>query len=148
MTELTRRRDTSRNDETWLIFLEEVHIGTIGRRAGVPTDVEQWGWRCGIPSGSRLGAHAEGTAADFAEARSQFDAAWRKLRPSYTDADFADYRRARAWTAWKQTMWATGCKLPTQAQEGRSRCFCGAEIDIASMDGHVRAAHMIETADV
>jgi hypothetical protein len=40
----------------------------------------------------------------------------------------------------------TGCKLPTQTQEGRARCFCGAEIDIASMDGHVTAAHMTETA--
>jgi hypothetical protein len=148
MSELTRRRDTSRNEETWLIFLEDVHIGTVGRRAGVPTDAEQWGWRCGIPSGSQRGACTEGTAADFAEARSQFDVAWRKLRPNYTDADFADYRRARAWTAWKQAMWATGCKLPTQTQEGRSRCFCGAEIDIASMDGHVTAAHMTETADV
>ena len=35
MSELTRRRDTSRNEETWLIFLEDVHIGNIGRRAGV-----------------------------------------------------------------------------------------------------------------
>jgi hypothetical protein len=117
MSELTRCRDTSRGEETWLIFLD-VHIGTIGRRAGVPTDVEQWGWRCGIPSGSQRGACTEGTAADFAEARSQFDA-W---RPNYTDAEFADYRRSRAWTAWKQAMWATGCKLPTQTQEGRSRC--------------------------
>jgi hypothetical protein len=64
MSELTRRRDTSRNEETWLIFLEDVHIGTIGRRAGVPTDAEQWGWRCGL-SGSRHRAGAEGTAADF-----------------------------------------------------------------------------------
>jgi hypothetical protein len=95
MRELTRRRDTSRNDETWLIFLEDVHIGTIGRRAGVPTNAEQWGWRCGIPSGSRPGAHAEGTAADFHQVRSQFEAAWRKLRPNYTEADFAEYRRAR-----------------------------------------------------
>ena len=39
-------------------------------------------------------------------------------------------------------MWETGCKLPTQSQEGRSRCFCGAEIDIASMDRHVTAAHI------
>ena len=82
MSELTRRRDTSRNEETWLIFLEDVHIGTIGRRVGVPTDAEQWGWRCGI-SGSRRGAHAEGTAADFDHARSQFEAAWRRVRPSY-----------------------------------------------------------------
>ena len=148
MSELTRRRDTTRNEETWLIFLDDVHIGTIGRRAGVPTDAEQWGWRCGIPSESQRGACTEGTAADFPEARSQFDAAWRKLRSNYTDADFTDYRRARAWTAWKQAMWATGCKLPTQTQQGRSSCFCGAEIDIASMDRHVTAAHMTETADV
>jgi hypothetical protein len=60
MSELTRRRDTARNAETWLIFLEDVHIGTIGRRAGVPTDAEQWGWRCGFLSGSRRGARAEG----------------------------------------------------------------------------------------
>jgi hypothetical protein len=91
-----------------------------------------------------LCAHAEGTAADFHQARSQFEAAW----PNYTDADFVDYRRARAWTAWKQTMWVTGCKLATQTHEGRSRCLCGAVIEIASMDGHVTAAHMTETADV
>jgi len=127
MSELTLRRDTSRNEETWLIFLEDVHIGNIGRRAGVPSDAEQWGWRCGI-SGSRRGARAAGTAADFDQARSQFEIAWRRVRTSYTDADFTDYRRARAWTAWKQTMWKTGRKLPTQTQEGRSRCFCGAEI--------------------
>jgi hypothetical protein len=45
-------------------------------------------------------------------------------------------------------MWETGRKLPTQTQEGCARCFCGAEIYIASMAGHVTAAHMIETADV
>jgi hypothetical protein len=50
--------------------------------------------------------------------------------------------------ALKQTMWETGRKLPTQSREGRARCFCGAEIYIASMDGHVTAAHMNETADV
>jgi len=83
---------------------------------------------------------------DFDQARSQFEAAWRRVEPSYTDADFADYRHARAWTAWKQTMWETGRKLPTQTQEGRSRCFCGAEIDISSMQPHVTTAHMIEPA--
>jgi hypothetical protein len=25
---------------------------------------------------------------------------------------------ARAWTAWKQAMWETGCKLPTQSSPG------------------------------
>jgi hypothetical protein len=37
-----------------------------------PTNAEQWGWRCGFHSGSRRGARAEGTAADFDQARSQF----------------------------------------------------------------------------
>jgi hypothetical protein len=36
----------------------------------------------------------------------------------------------------------------TEPTQGRARCFCGAEIDIASMGGHVTAAHMTETADV
>jgi len=53
---------------------------------------------------------------------------------------------ARACTAWKQAMWETGCKLPTQTQEGRAGCFCGAEIDISSMQPHVTTAHMIEPA--
>jgi hypothetical protein len=70
------------------------------------------------------------------------------LLPAFTDDDFAQHRYARAWTAWKQAMWEAGRKLPTQTQEGRARCFCGAEIDIADMDRHVTAAHMTETADV
>jgi hypothetical protein len=39
-------------------------------------------------------------------------------------------------------MWDAGCKLPTQMADGRARCFCGAEIDVASMDQHIYAAHM------
>jgi hypothetical protein len=39
-------------------------------------------------------------------------------------------------------MWGAGCKLPTQMANGRSRCFCGAEIDITSMDARIYAAHM------
>jgi hypothetical protein len=49
-------------------------------------------------------------------------------------------------TAWKYAMWDAGCKLPTQTAEGRSRCFCGAEITIANIDEHVYAAHMEPTA--
>jgi hypothetical protein len=30
-----------------------------------------------------------------------------------------------------------GLPLPTQSTGGRARCFCGAEIDIASMSPHV-----------
>jgi hypothetical protein len=36
-----------------------------------------------------------------------------------------------------------GCKLPTQTADGRSCCFCGAEITIADMNEHIYAAHMV-----
>jgi hypothetical protein len=39
-------------------------------------------------------------------------------------------------------MWAVGLKLPTQAADGRSRCFCGAMIGLNDLDDHVCAAHM------
>ncbi|HEX3876376.1 MAG TPA: hypothetical protein VHW24_05285 [Bryobacteraceae bacterium] len=35
-----------------------------------------------------------------------------------------------------------GLPLPTQLTSGRSKCFCGAEIDIAGMQAHVAAAHL------
>jgi len=34
-----------------------------------------------------------------------------------------------------------GLRLPTQVPSGRARCFCGAEIDIASMSPHVNERH-------
>jgi hypothetical protein len=43
---------------------------------------------------------------------------------------------------WKYTMQETGRKMPTQVTELRSQCFCGAPIDLATMDRHVLAAHM------
>jgi hypothetical protein len=60
-----------------------------------------------------------------------------------TEADFQEYRHHRASTAWKYAMWDAGCKLPARSADGWARCFCGAEIDIASMDKHTYDAHMI-----
>jgi hypothetical protein len=34
--------------------------------------------------------------------------------------------------------------LPTQMSNGRSRCFCGAEIDIRGVDTHICEAHMTD----
>jgi hypothetical protein len=31
-----------------LVYCEDVHVGTIGERAGVPVDVDQWQWSCGF----------------------------------------------------------------------------------------------------
>jgi len=50
-----------------------VQVGTIGIRAGVPADVDQWGWTCGFYPQRRV----DGTAANFEIARSEFEAAWR-----------------------------------------------------------------------
>jgi hypothetical protein len=39
-------------------------------------------------------------------------------------------------------MHAAGKPLPTQLASGRSSCFCGAAIDLRTMDDHILAAHM------
>src|SRR5260370_11632558 len=62
MPALTRRRAKDAHQECWHIFYGDVHVGTITERAGVPHDVDQWGWDCGFyPVTHRL-EHADGTA--------------------------------------------------------------------------------------
>jgi len=80
---------------------------------------------------------------DFSEqARAAFDCAWPDYLPRCTEADFAENRRLRAATAWKYWMHDTGTLLPTQLASGRSKCFCGAALTIASVDDHIRQTHM------
>ena len=123
-----------------------MRVGTIGERAGVPVDEDQWGWSCGFYPLSHRGQSAEGTATTFSQARADVEAAWQEYLPNCTDADFAAYRQQRAWTEWKYEMWDPGCKLPTQMPDGRSCCFCGATIDAATLDRHVLAVHMAATS--
>jgi hypothetical protein len=78
----------------------------------------------------------------FAQARGAFEAAWRIFLAKRTEVDFADYRRDRAFHAWKQAMWAAGLKPPTQVADCRAVCFCGAAIGIDDMNAHIWAAHM------
>ena len=63
MPALTRRRSKGRHAESWQIFYGDVQIGTIGIRAGVPVDVDQWGWSCGFYPRSHPLEH--GTAGTF-----------------------------------------------------------------------------------
>ncbi|WP_154073317.1 hypothetical protein [Bradyrhizobium erythrophlei] len=116
--------------------------GTIAVRAGVPVDVDQWGWDCGFYPPSHHGLHVQGTAETFEQARADFEAAWKEYLPKCSRADFEEYRRSVAWTSWKYAMWDKGCRIPTQSTDGRSQCFCGETIDIAGTAGHVYAAHM------
>jgi hypothetical protein len=142
MPPLTRRRDPDASQETWLINYDDIRVGSISRRAGVPVDKDQWGWSVGFHPASDRGLRATGTAKSFDAARAAFDTAWQWLLPKFTEADFIEYRRHRAFDAWKRAMWDAGLELPTQVTDGRAQCFCGATISIADMDRHVYAAHM------
>jgi hypothetical protein len=123
------------------VFYGDVQIGM---RSGVPVGVDQWDRTCGFYPACDCGRLDRGIAADSPAARAAFEAAWRQLLPKLTESDFQEHRRKRALTTWKYAMWDAGCRMPTQLPDGRSHCFCGAEIDIAA-DKHVYAAHM-ETA--
>ncbi len=143
MPELTRRRYPERPD-CWHVYYGDMHVGTIAIRAGVPVDVDQWGWRCGFYPGSDPGEFTSGSAATFDQARSDFDAAWQAFRSRRTEADFGAHRQAVAWTAWKYAMWERGCSMPAQSSTGRSRCFCGETIDVAGAGEHVYSVHLAE----
>jgi len=127
------------------VFYGDVQVGTIGMRSGIPICVDQWNWTCGFYPASERGQLERGIAADFITARAAFEAAWQNLLPTLTESDFQEYRLERALRASKYAMWDAGCRLPTQLPDGRSRCFCGAEISIRGAVQHVYAAHM-ETA--
>jgi hypothetical protein len=142
MSALTRRRNPDARQETWQVYCGDVRVGSIAMRSGNPTDTDPWGWRCGFYPGSEPGDCTSGTAASFDQARRDFEEAWRVFLANRTEADFDEYRKHRAWTAWKYAMWDSGCKLPTQLANGRSTCFCGAAIDIKGMSRHVHVAHL------
>jgi hypothetical protein len=144
MPELSRRRSREGHQECWHIYYGDVRVGTITERAGVPHDVDQWGWRCGFYPVTHQHLHADGTAETFEQARADFEAAWAEYLPRCAPTDFEEHRRQRAWTAWKYAMHDTATKMPTSAPSGRSQCFCGTEIDIAGTERHVYEAHMTE----
>ena len=143
MSELTRRREKDRHQENWQVFYGDVCIGWIGERAGAPKTADRWGWTCGFYPRDR---HVSGTTGSFDQARADFEAAWRDYLAGCTDADFEQHRRQEAWTRWKYEMCEAGCRMPTQMTDGRSRCFCGAEIDNGSTHDHIIACHMENAA--
>jgi hypothetical protein len=126
MPSLTRRRSDDRHQETWHVYFGDVHVGTIGERAGVPVDVDQWKWSCGFYPGSEPGEYQTGTAADFFTARREFEVAWREFSVKKTEADYQEWRDQRDRTARKYAMWADGEKLPSQIPSSLMRCVCGA----------------------
>ena len=98
-----------------------MHVGTIGERAGVPLDVDQWHWSCGFYPGH----HRYGTAATFDEARAGFEANWKALLPEIPVYAFEEYQHDRESCADINTIRARGEKLPSQIPSSLMRCVCG-----------------------
>ena len=127
MTALTRRRDVEATREKWDIFYDDVRVGSIGLRAGVPNHADQWEWKCGFYPG--CDRSTGGPAGSFEEARAAFEAEWQQLLPTLTAANFEAWRDQRDWIARKQAMWARGEKLPSQQPSSLMSCPCGATFD-------------------
>jgi hypothetical protein len=101
---LTRRRDPGSREEAWLIFYGDMRVGAIGQRSGNPVGTDAWFWRCGFYPRSNPGDGTNGTASDFEAARAAFESAWSVFLSKRTEADFLEYRRHCASTAWKYAM--------------------------------------------
>jgi hypothetical protein len=128
MAALTRRRYPKRPD-CWHVYYGDVHVGTIAIRSGCPVDVDQWSWGCGFYPGMEPGEHQDGTAVDIDRACAEFEAAWLRILPKLSEADFQAWRDERDWTAQKYAIWDRGEKLPTQLPSSMMRCPCGARFD-------------------
>src|SRR6266478_6728952 len=111
MPELTRRRSTDAREECWHVYYADVHAGTISRRTGVPFDEDPWGWACGFYPGSHPGECTSGAAANFEQARADFEAAWQVFLSKRTMANFRVWRDQQDWTAEKYRRFDRGERM-------------------------------------
>ncbi|MET4235546.1 hypothetical protein ABIA85_008857 [Bradyrhizobium sp. LA6.10] len=126
---LTRRRADNPHEETWHIYFNDVRIGAIGPRAGMPVHADQWGWSCGFYPGLEPGQHRYGTAETFEAAREAFEAAWTELLATIPDNAFAEWRHDRDWRAEVAAKRARGEKLDSEIRSTLMRCVCGTTFD-------------------
>jgi hypothetical protein len=111
MPSLTRRRSDNPHQITWHVYYGDVHVGTIGERAGAPVDVDQWQSSFDFYPGLHPGQHRYGTAATFDEARAGFEVAWCGLQPNIPDGSFEEWRHQRDFTERKYAEWDRGESL-------------------------------------
>jgi hypothetical protein len=55
MPALTRRPNYDPHRTGWHVYYGDVHVGSIGKRAGVPVSAPQWQWSCGFYPGMEPG---------------------------------------------------------------------------------------------
>jgi len=143
MSELVRRRNHDSPQECWHVYYRDIHVGTIIAQTDLPNAFDRWNWSCGFYPLTHRGLKITGTSVNLFQAWAAFEDAWEEYLPLCNERVFAEHRRKRVWTAWKQRMRNAGCRMPTQNDDGRSHCFCGVEIDVVDFEGHVYAAHMV-----
>lgn len=144
---LTRRRSDNPHQETWNIYSGDVRIGTIGERAGVPIDVDQWGRDCGFYPGLHPGQHRYGTAATFEEARAGFETDWQSLQPEIPEDAFDKYRHERDLKAEIRAKRARGEKLESEFPSSMMRCVCGIRFDSHKLnESYDHRAHIYAAA--
>jgi hypothetical protein len=96
------------------------------------------------------GQGESGTAVDFKAGGVGFEAAWQKLLPTLTEADFQEWRDQRDWTARKYAMWKRGELMPSQKPNCIIPCPCGARFDSHDPEGsYVHRGHIyaVQAAD-
>lgn len=138
---LTRRLFRENHYQRWDIFDGDVCVGALTEVSGTEGRM-LWQWCCGFYPGCDLRQQSAGNEDTFDRAKACFQEAWERRRPQITQAMRDEWLYQEASTAWKYAMHDAGCKLPTATNTGVSRCFCGAEVTIRDVPGHVRAAHM------
>jgi hypothetical protein len=129
MPTLSRRRSDNPHQITWHVHYGDLHVGTIGERAGVPVDVDPWQWSCGFYPGLHPGQHRYGTAPTFEEARAGFEADWKALLREIPEGAFEEYRQDRESRAEMRAIQACGEKLPSEVFSLIMRCVCGVRFD-------------------
>ena len=129
MPTLTRRRNNDPHRESWSIYYDDVRIGTIARRAGVPVEVDQLGWSLGFYPGLEPGQRRSGSTATFDQARAHFEAAWARLLPEIPADAFEQYRRDREHRAEIRAIHARSERLPSETPSSLMRCVCGVTFD-------------------
>jgi hypothetical protein len=138
MPTLTRRRSHDSHREIWLVSYGDIPVGTIGKRAGVPADLDQWGWTCGFYPGVEPRQHRHGSAPTFEEARAAFEEAWNFSLPTLSEAGeaaFDEWRSERDFRAKIREKRARGEKPDTEIPSSMMRCVCGVVFDSHDPEG-------------
>ncbi len=93
---------------------DDVRIGTISIRSGVPVGVDQCGWSCDFVLALARGRERGRHRAELRLRAGGLAAAWPRLLPNITEAHLTENGRKRAMTAWKYRMRGARGRLPTQ----------------------------------